>query len=155
MNGQHDSITAGLNRLNALFAWWGVPSADSGSTDTKMRGFQVFASDLQRAYAEACSEQVQAMLTMNKRIMRVLQDVPRCRRPRDVIAVQASFLAAVGDGMSQQAKSWAELAQKFQDCSGAAAREVTHEVRRPATASSPAEPSAEARRYASKQPERL
>jgi hypothetical protein len=48
------NITTGLNRLNALFTWWGVSNSyRNGDIDTPMKRLQACASDLQKSYGDA------------------------------------------------------------------------------------------------------
>jgi hypothetical protein len=41
MSAKDETITTGLDRLNATFAWWGVPGASgNGQLDGQMKRFQ-------------------------------------------------------------------------------------------------------------------
>ena len=157
MNAKDDNIMMGLDRLNALFAWWGVPTAGgNGNIDGQMKRFQVFASDLQRTYGEAYSHQMEALFTANQRLVSSLQELARCRQPQDVIAAESDILATLLEGAALQAKTWAELTQKVQDCCAAMARETASEVRKQpkdaAETKPTARPAQSPARDASKQP---
>lgn len=157
MSAKDENMMFGLDRLSALFTWWGVPAATgNGSLDRQMKCCQAFASDLQKAYGDTCSRQMEAALAANDRISRSLQDFLRCRQPQDVIAAQSNVFATVLEEVSSQAKVWAELTQKVQDCCAAMARETAAElVTRPkegAETKSPARPAQSPARDASRQP---
>jgi hypothetical protein len=129
VSAKNDNITMGFDRLNALFAWWGVPSSTgNGNIDAPMKRFQSFASDLQRAYGEAYSRQMEALFTANERLGSSVQELLRCRQPQDVLAAESNILAILLEGSSQHAQTWVELTQKVQDCCAAIAREAAEEV---------------------------
>lgn len=157
MNTKDSNITMGFDRLNALFAWWGVPSSNgNGNIETQMKRFQTFASDLQKTYGEAYSQHMQALFTVNERLAGSLQELMRCRQPQDVIAAESNILATLVEGASLQAKTWVELTQKVQDCCATMAHEAAAEVGRQAheamSSKPPAESERQATRQASKQP---
>ena len=134
MNSKDENITTGLDRLNALFAWWGVPALNgNGQMDGQMKRFQAFTSDLQRTCSEAYSRQMNAILTANERIAGSLQEFLRCRQPHDVIAAESNVLATILEEASLQARTWADLTQKVQDCCAAMARETAEDVRKQAS----------------------
>lgn len=139
MTVKHENITTGLDRLNAWFAGWGVPTGNGGSAiDGQMKRFQAFASDLQKAYGETYSRQINALLTTNQRIAGSLQEFIHCRQPQDVIAAESTVLATMLEAASLQAETWIELAQKLQDCCAAMAREAAEDIHKQATETTPA-----------------
>lgn len=145
MSGKDDNITMGFDRLNALFAWWGVPSSTgNGSIEVQMKRFQAFASDLQKAYGEAYSRQMEALFTANERLGSSVQELLRCRQPQDVLTAESNILAILLEGSSQQAKTWVELTQKVQDCCAAIACEAAEEVQKQVTGDTSTKPSAKA-----------
>ena len=76
----------GFDRVNAVFAWWGLSGADNtGKLDGQFKRFQAFTSDLQKAYGETYNAQVSTLLGANERIGRSLLEFVRCRRPQDEI----------------------------------------------------------------------
>lgn len=140
MSTKDESITTGLDRLNATFAWWGVPGASgNGQIDGQMKRFQALTSDLQKVYGDAYSKQMGTLLGANERIARSLQEFLRCRQPQDLIAAEANVLATILQETSLQAKTWVELTQKVQDCCAAAAREAAVGLRNQPNGSQPTE----------------
>jgi len=130
MTAGNDNFTMGLDRLNALLAWWGVPNANAGDRiDAQMKRFQTLISDLQKAHGEALSRQMEALFTVSERVAVSLQDFARCRQPEQVIAAGSNVLATILEGASLQAKTWAQLAQKIQDGCAEMAREAPAENR--------------------------
>lgn len=153
MSAKDENMTMGLDRVNALFAWWGVPAATAnGGLDRQMKCCQVFASDLQKAYGDAYSRQMQALFATNERITGSLQEFLRCRQPQDVLATESQILATVLEGTSSQAQIWVELTQKVQECCAAMAREAAEELRQPATGDAGARPPAKPAKEAGRQP---
>lgn len=130
MNVKTESVTLELDRLNALLAWWGIPNANSGSIEGQMKHFQILAFDLQSAYGDAYRHQIETMFTANERLARSLQGLLHCRKPHEIIAVESNILATILEGASLQARIWADLVQKAQDCCAALTRERAKEVQK-------------------------
>ena len=120
----------GFDRVNAVFAWWGLSGADNtGKLDGQFKRFQAFTSDLQKAYGETCSAQMSTLLAANERVGRSLLEFVRCRRPQDVVAAESNVMAAILEETSLQTKTWLELSQKVQECCANMARESASEIR--------------------------
>lgn len=123
--------TAELDRLNALLVWWGIPVAnDTGCANGQMKRFQVFASNLQRAYGDEYWRQTGELFTANQRLVLSLQEFLRCRQPQELIAVELDIWMTVLERVAQEAKAWTELTRKVQDCCAvlaSAKREATQE----------------------------
>jgi hypothetical protein len=128
MNAKTEGVALGLDRLNALLSWWGI-SNDTGNEniEVQMKRFQVFASDLQKAYGDAYCLQMEALFTANERLGRSFQEFLHCRQPQEVIAAESSILATILERASLQAKPWIDLTEKVQDCCAALAREGAEE----------------------------
>ncbi|MCF2521704.1 hypothetical protein [Bradyrhizobium sp. G127] len=120
----------GLDRINAVFVWWGLSGTDSvGKLNGQFKRFQAFTSDLQKAYGETYSAQISSLFGANERIGRLLLELVQCRRPQDVIAAESSVMAAILDEASLQTKTWLELSQKVQEYYATVARETADEIR--------------------------
>jgi len=133
----------GLDRMSAVFAWWGLSGTDSaGKLDGQFKRFQAFTSDLQKAYGETYGAQMSALFGANERIGRSLLELVQCRRPQDVIAAESSVMAAILDETSLQTKTWLELSQKVQEYCATMARETADEIRQQANKATDAERSA-------------
>lgn len=129
MNAKNEGVTSGLDRLNALLVWWGIPNVNSGENVAgQIKRFQGFTSDLQNAYGEAYHQQMGALLTANERLTRSFQEFLHCRQPHEVIAAESAFFETFLEGASLQAKTWVDLTQKVQECCAAIAREAVAEV---------------------------
>jgi hypothetical protein len=143
MRANEGNIAMGLDRLNALFAWWGVPNAkEEGGIEKQMKRFQTFASDLQKTCGDAYGQQMQAFRTANDRLAQSFQELMHCRQPQDVIAAESNILATILEGASLQARTWVELTQKVQDCCAAMAREGAAEAGKQAFEVTSAKPAA-------------
>lgn len=131
MTAKDETITTGLDRLNAAFAWWGIPTATgSGQIDAPMKRCQAFVADLQKLYSEAYSNEIGTMRGANDKFVAALQEFLRGQQPQDVIAAEASVLATMLEAASAQAKFWSELTQKIQECCAAMARDTADELRK-------------------------
>lgn len=131
MNMKNGSITSGLDRMNAVLAWWGVPSANgSENIEGQVRRFQALASNLQKAYGEAYSQQLEALFATNARLARSFYEFLHCRQPQGVIAAESNVFATFLEGASLQAQTWGELTQKVRDCCATMAREAAEDVHR-------------------------
>jgi hypothetical protein len=134
MSAKDGTEMMGLDRLNALFGWWRSPASNgNGNFEAQMKRFETFTSDLQKTYSEACSRQMQAAIAANERFVQSLQELMRCRRPEETIAAESNILAALLEGASLRAKTWAELTQKVADCCAALTRETVVEGEEQAT----------------------
>lgn len=123
----------GFDRMNAVFAWWGLSGADNtGKLDGQCKRFQALTSDLQKAYGETYSAQMSALLSANERIGRSLLEFVQCRRPQDVVAAESSVMAAILEETSLQTKTWLELSEKVQEYCANMARETAGEIRQQA-----------------------
>jgi hypothetical protein len=122
-----------LDRMNAVLAWWGLSGTDgAGKLDGQFKRFQVFTSDLQKAYGETYGAQMSAFLGANARIGRSLLELIQCRQPQDVIAAESSVMAAILDEAWLQMKTWLELSQRVQEYCVTMARETADEIRQQA-----------------------
>jgi hypothetical protein len=149
MNSKDNSAVMGLDRLNALFAWWGIPkSSGNGTIETQMKRFQTFAADLQKTFGDTYSQQMRTLFASNEQLGRSLQELVRCRKPQDLIAAESKILAIFFDGISRQAKSWIELTQKVEDCCATVTRQAAGEADVQPPAARPPMPRTETARQA-------
>lgn len=133
MTEKNETASLGLDRMNAVFAWWGLSDGDSaGKLDGHFKRFGTFTSDLQKVFGDTYGAQMRTLLGVNERIGRSFQEFLKCRQPQDVIAAEASVLASILEETSLQAKTWLELSQKVQECCAAMARESADAVRQKA-----------------------
>lgn len=129
MNARDGDVLMGLDRLNALFTWRGIPSlSGTDNAEVQMKDFQTFAADLRAACGEARSRPSQAASTTNERFVRSLQELMHCRRSQDMIKAESNILAVILEAALQQAKDWGDLAQKIRDHDTILAREAAAEV---------------------------
>jgi hypothetical protein len=141
MDAAGDGVTAGVERLNALLAWWGVPStAVNGEINAQTKRFQQFVTDLQKTWGDAYSGQMDALLANNDRLMRSCQGLLSSRRPQEVVAAESDILTAFLEGASLHVKKWGELTQKLQDCWAAMARAAAEDLPHQAQETVPATP---------------
>jgi hypothetical protein len=132
MDAKDNVLTTGIDRLNALTAWWGIPAAGNGAVDRQMKRFQQFASDLQKTCADAYSGEMNALFSSNDHLGRSFQELLQCRRPQDVMAAESEILATLLEGATLQTRRWAELTQKLQECCAAMVREAAVDLRQQA-----------------------
>ncbi len=145
MDAKDNVLTTGVERLNALIAWWGVPAANgNGAMDGQMKRFQQFVSDLQKTSSDAYSGEMKALFNSNDRLGRSVQELFQCRRPQEVLAVESDILASFLEGASLQARRWTELTQKLQECCADMARDAAANLREQAQKATPAKVEGEA-----------
>lgn len=138
MSAKNDDVSLGLDQLNALFAWWGVPAGNATTEfEAQMKRFKDLLSSLQQAQSEAYRRQMEALQDTSQRVSGTLQAFAHCRKPEDVVAAGSTVVATILEGATRQADAWMDFAQKLQDCyaglsqaqtSGAGSRDRTAET---------------------------
>jgi len=129
MGADDRNFTMGLDRLNALFTWWGVPGMNTNNNvDNQMKRLQALIADLQKAQSEAYGNQLDTLFSVGERVAGSLQAFVHCQQPDQVITAGSNVLAAILEGATLQAKSWLDLTQKVQDCCAQIAREAAAET---------------------------
>lgn len=127
---QENVLTNGVERLNALIAWWGFPAAGGdGAIDHQMKRLQQFASDMQKIYGDAYKDELDTLAGSNDRLGRSFQDLLQSRRPPELLAAESEILATLLEGASQRARRWSELTQKIQECCAGMARDAAADFR--------------------------
>lgn len=128
MNTKNDDIATGLERLDALLAWWGLPenitSGDDGIDVTRVKKF---ATDLQAAIHEASCCQLDAHFAMGERLSQSLRDLAKCRQPKEAFAIQSNIVDGLLESAFAQSKVWADLVQKLNQCCAAGLHEAETE----------------------------
>ena len=152
MNAKQDTLTAGTERLNGLQGWWGISMpGDSGTMTTQIKRLEQFAEDVQKTCGDAYSGEIGALFNSNDRAVRSFQELLRSRRPHEVLAAESEILATFLESASQQAKRWAELTQKLQECSAGMAHDAAANFRQQAQETNSAAGSGEPEQPAVKQ----
>ncbi|MGE0333978.1 MAG: phasin family protein [Gammaproteobacteria bacterium] len=123
MKAADTSAPTGLDRLNGLLAWWGVPNAFDGSEiQAQTMRFQVLVLDLNKLFNEASSSQAQALSAANEQFTRALQELLSARQPPELMAAQSSLVTGLIESLAAQTGAWAELTQKLHGCFSAMVR---------------------------------
>jgi len=139
MEAKDETVTMGLDRLNAAFTWWGLPATTgNGQLDAPMKRCQALIADLQKLYSDAYSSEIAVLRNTNDKLAGALQEFLRSRQAQDVIAAEANVLSIMLDASSAQTKFWSELTQKCQECCTALAREMADGLRQRANESASA-----------------
>lgn len=138
MKAAETSVPTGLDRMNGLLAWWGVPNAFDGSEmQVRTKRFQVLVLDLNKLFNEASSSQARALSVANEQFTRALHEHLSARQPPELMAAQSRLVTGLMESLAVQTKTWAQLTQKLHDCCLAAAREAAAEAgERPASKAS-------------------
>lgn len=135
MGTDDKTFKMGLDRLNALFMWWGVPNTKaSDKINDQMKRLQSLVAELQKAHSEAYNRQLETLFTVSERVAGSLQEFVHCRQPEQVLGAGSNVLMTLFEGASQQAQSWLDLTQKIQDCYAEIARETAAETAAPSNA---------------------
>lgn len=129
MKAAETSVPTGLDRMNGLLAWWGVPNAFDGSEmQARTKRFQVLVLDLNKLFNEASSSQAQALSAANEQFTRGLQELLSARQPPELMAAQSRLVTGLIESLAAQTRAWAELTQKLHDCCSATVREAAAEA---------------------------
>lgn len=123
------STPNGLERLNNLFIWWGIPNANgNGHLEAQLKRFQTFTSEMQKTCTEAFGEEMAGLFAAREHSIQAVQNLMRSRKPDEVIAAEAGILASLLEETALQAKRWAVLAEHAHECCTALARDVAKEA---------------------------
>lgn len=129
MSADDKTFNMGLDRLNALFMWWGVPDTNAhDKINDQMRRLQTLVADLQKAHSAAYSRQIEALFDVSERVAESLQAFVHCRQPEEVLGAGSNVLMTLFEGASQQAQSWLDLTQKIQACCAEITRDAAAET---------------------------
>jgi len=124
-----ESTPTGLNRMNGLLAWWGIPDlVDASGMEARAKQFQVLVVDLNRLFSEASSSQARALSDANEQFARALQELLSARQPSELMAAQSNLVTGLMESFTAQTRAWTELTQKLHDCCSATVREAVAEA---------------------------
>lgn len=139
----------GLEKLNNLFNWWGIPNSNgNGHMEAQLKRFQTFASEMQRTCTEAFSDEMAAVFAARERSIQAVQDLVRSRKPDEIIAAEAGILSSLLEETALQAKRWAALAERAHECCAALAQDVAKEIESPRAGDGKHAPGRDAGRHA-------
>lgn len=111
----YDGLTNGLHRVNALLSWWGVSDAgDDREIEAQIARLERFTAHLQQACRATHGRQLATALSTKDSLTCLVQDLARCQRPNDVMAVESAMVATLLDAAVAQARMWTELACEIQ-----------------------------------------
>lgn len=152
MKTSESSILTGLDRMNGLLAWWGMPNViDAGEIEARTKRFQVLVVDLSKLLSEASSSQAQALSAANEQFTRSLRELLGARQPPEFMAAQSDLVTGFMESLAAQTKAWAELTQKLHACCSAMTHEAAPETGRRPPGAVPAKSQSEAERLAAKE----
>ncbi|MGH9548368.1 MAG: phasin family protein [Terriglobales bacterium] len=152
MTAKIDNLPTGLDRLNALLAWWAIPSGTAlGNMEKQTKRFQVLVTDLSQAFSDASSCQAKTINATNGQLARSLQDLLHSRQPQELMAAQLSVVADLLESLAAQTKTWADLTQKVHGCCATMVRETAEEVAKQVGGAAPAKAQSEPERSAGKE----
>jgi hypothetical protein len=121
----YDGLTTGLHRVKALLSWWGVSDAgDDREIEAEIARFERFTAHLQQACRDTHGRQLATALSTKDGLACLVQDLARCQRTNDVMAVESAIVATLLDAAVAQAKMWTELAGEIQASWRAMTREA-------------------------------
>jgi len=132
MKARDINLPTGLDRVNALLAWRGMPKdCGPGAVDDQARRFQVLIIELHEAFDDASSRQLESLFAANDELAQLILDLFNGRQPPD-LTVRSGILADRLRRLAAQAGLCADLAQKLHDCSLAMAGTADEEIVGPA-----------------------
>ncbi len=104
-----DASTPGLDRLQALFAWWGFPNTERSNSAPPMAALSDAIAKLQRGYLEAFARNMDAMLAVNDRVSRAGAELLRARTMSEVGQVQEALFAALSEAATTHRDNWSDF----------------------------------------------
>lgn len=143
------STPNGLERLNSLFVWWGIPNANgNGHLEAQLKRFQTFTSEMQKSCTEAFGEELTGLFAARERSIQAVQNLMRSRKPDEIVAAEAGILASLLEETALQAKRWATLTEHAHECCTALAQDMAKGAASPVTSEGKAASIREASRHA-------
>lgn len=129
MKGSETNMSMGLNRMNGLLAWWGIPNTiGADAIEARSKRFQLLVAELSTLFSDASSSQVQAISDTNDRFSQALQELLSARQAPELMAAQSNLVVGLIESLTAQTQAWAELTQKLHTCCAAAVRDAAIET---------------------------
>ncbi len=129
MNDRQPSIPTGMDRMNGLLAWWGMPNVvDPSELEALTKRCHALVVELNHLFNDASSGQAQALSTANEEYARALQELLSVRQPAEFMSAQSRLVMGVMEHLAAQTGAWADLSQKLYDCCSAMVRESAEEA---------------------------
>ncbi len=124
-----------FDRLNGLLSWWGAPNtAAQGGVEERLKRFRAFAAELQHAFNEAQSDQLQALIASNANIVASMRKLAVCRAPQDVVAAELVIFATLLNDAATRADVSVRFLQKVRTCCAELLNDVGSDSREPGDA---------------------
>jgi len=125
-----DGVAAGAERLNAVIAWWGLPSATHpDAIDKNFKRWLTFATDVQKVVADAYGAEVKTGIDRADRVGQWFQAFMLCRQPNDFLAAQSQLVAVLHESASHRAKRLSDVTQSLHECCASMARDTADDFR--------------------------
>jgi len=122
--------------------WFGMPVPVNGELESQIKRVQSFTSDVQKAYLEAFSRQMESVNTTNQRFAHLVQGLAQLRHPQDAMVEAADLAAALFESASDQSRTWSNFALTLQDRCAAIARETAESMHKQTAGTHPPKPPA-------------
>ena len=128
-----ETTVAALDRMTAVFTWWGLSQTAPARSTLEFKRFEAFASDLQKACDDAYGAHMNALLRAKERVERSYLAFLHCRGTPQGVAAKSSVIAAILEETSLLTTAWLELSQQAQQYCATVAGKMADEIRRQAT----------------------
>ena len=133
-----DGGTPGLDRLQALFAWWGFPNNERSNSAPPLAALSDAVAKLQRGYLDAFARNMDAMLAVNDRVSRAGTELLRARTMSEVSQVQNALFAALSEAAATHGDNWSDFQRLLVEVMGDGWAKRPEAERAPETAPPPA-----------------
>src|SRR5437899_11405372 len=101
---------------NTLAGGWYTPgSSATDLIDAHMMRMQHFVKNVQKAYSDTYSRQMDVLNETSERVTKSVQDLLRCQGAADALQVEAELATTVLEGAAQRAQNWFELGRNLQE----------------------------------------
>src|SRR3974390_658981 len=107
--GMKEGNSPGLDRLQALLAWWGLSAADRSNDVPPLAAAAAAIATLQSGYCDAFSRNLDAMFTAHDRLSSAAAALWRAKTMAELSQVQDGIFNALAEAAATHSASWSEF----------------------------------------------
>lgn len=127
---EQQKTPSSFDQVQGVLAPWRLDSMMNGDFNAHLKRMQSAAAEIQEACVEAFNRQIASVTAVNQTFAQLLEKAPQIHQPKDAFAQVSNLMAAVVENASEQSKTWANLAQRFQDTCARTVRETAEELQK-------------------------
>ena len=104
---------APLDRLNALFSWWGFSTSGEKGGFPPLAAASDLVAKLQHAYFDAMARNIDTAFAASNEVSRAAQALLHVKAAEDIARIQQGIVQILADVTTAQSKSWNEFQQQL------------------------------------------